>query len=269
MMTRPSVSRVFGPLFLLACAPAVCLAQADAERLAPASLWGLFQQSLDLFTVILVLGSVVAVGVIVRCVLDIRGSRVLPPKAVETAEALIEGEQWRELRDFARGDDSMVGVTLRAALEHPGKDKAAMRDAAELAASEECARWFRKIEPLSVLGNLGPLIGLAGTVWGMIIAFTSLGATGGDAGPAELSAGIAKALFHTLLGLLLAIPCLTVHGIYRSTIDRACNRGVVVVGSMVDRLPAFKSKKRSRRSRSRSRDSSRDHSRDHALSLPS
>ena len=63
--------------------------------------------------------------------------------------------------------------------------------------------------------------------WGMIIAFTSLGAADGQAGPADLSLGISKALFHTLLGLVLAIPCLLTFGIYRGIVDRICTRAMV------------------------------------------
>lgn len=228
-----------GIVGVVASLPASALAQ--EQRV---TLWGLFEQSLDVFTLLLVLGSVIAVGVIVRCALDIRRSRIVPGSSLVTAETLIEGERWGELRDFAMADETMVGRTLRAALAQPGLDRVQMREAAELAASAECARWFRKVEPLALLGNLGPLLGLAGTVWGMIIAFTSLGATGGEAGPSELSAGIAKALFHTLLGLLLAIPCLAAHGVYRGRIDRLCNHALVEVGAMVHRLPAFKKRSR-------------------------
>ncbi|HRJ50737.1 MAG TPA: MotA/TolQ/ExbB proton channel family protein, partial [Phycisphaerales bacterium] len=90
---------------------------------------------------------------------------------------------------------------------------------------------------LNVIGNLGPLVGLAGTVWGMILAFTSLGDSGGQAGPSDLSLGISKALFHTLLGLCLAIPCLFVFGLYRSIVDRICTRGTVLCGRVVEQLP--------------------------------
>jgi biopolymer transport protein ExbB len=92
------------------------------------------------------------------------------------------------------------------------------------------------IEPLNVIGNLGPLIGLAGTVWGMILAFNSLGETAGQAGPTDLSLGISKALFHTLLGLCLAIPCLLTFGLYRSVVDRHCTRGVAIASDVIDRL---------------------------------
>jgi biopolymer transport protein ExbB len=126
---------------------------------------------------------------------------------------------------------------IKATLGAPASDKTAMREAAELAASEESARWFRKIDVLNVIGNLGPLIGLAGTVYGMILAFTSLGEAGGQAGPGDLSLGISKALFHTLLGLCLAIPCLLVYGLYRGRVDRLCTRGIVAASEIVELIP--------------------------------
>jgi len=125
---------------------------------------------------------------------------------------------------------------VRAALRAP-RDRTAMRDAAELAASEQISHWFRKIEPLNVIGNLGPLIGLAGTVWGMVLAFSTLGQAGGQAYAGELAGGISKALFHTLLGLMLAIPCLVVFGYYRTIVDRHCNRAMVVCSELVESIP--------------------------------
>ena len=56
------------------------------------------------------------------------------------------------------------------------------------------------------------------------------------ASPATLSGGIAKALFHTLLGLCLAIPCLLVFGIYRGIVDRLCTRGIVVASRVLEGL---------------------------------
>lgn len=131
----------------------------------------------------------------------------------------------------------MVSKIVRAAINVPVSDKNALREAAELAASEESGRWFRKLEPLNVIGNLGPLLGLAGTVWGMIIAFAALGESGGQANPAVLSLGISKALFHTLLGLMLAVPCLTVFGFYRQIVDRLCTRAMVQGADLVELLP--------------------------------
>ena len=200
-------------------------------------LWSLFVQSFDLFSIILILGSLVAVGIIVRVVMEIRPGAIMPEQAEKRARMLIDQDRIGELRTFVNDDESFVGLVLRAALDSPNKTRQGVREAAEMVASEQTARWFRKIEVLNVIGNVAPLVGLAGTVWGMIIAFTSLGVAGGQAGPTDLSLGISKALFHTLLGLMLAIPCLAVFGVYRSMVDRACTRGMVVCAELVEKLP--------------------------------
>jgi len=196
-------------------------------------LWALFSQSFDAFTVALIAGSIVGIALIVRCAMEVREKRVLPEAVVSNFKDLAERGRLGELRDDASGDRTFLGRTVSAALAAPVGGR---REAAELVASEQCARLFRAIEPLNVIGNLGPLVGLAGTVWGMILAFTSLGETGGQAGAADLSLGISKALFHTLLGLLLAIPCLLAYGLFRGMVDRVCNRGMILAGEIVDRI---------------------------------
>lgn len=213
------------------------LAQTDPS--APrGDLWGLFMQSFDAFTVTLIVGSLYAAAVIVRCALDIRTRYILPPAQLERANTLLSAGRWGELRELARADETFIGAVLRPAIEEAHRGRGPMEDTAEMSASAETARWFRKIEPLNIVGNLAPLVGLAGTVWGMILAFTSLGATAGQAGPAELSEGISKALFHTLLGLILAVPCLLVFGFYRTMIDRLCTLAIAETARLVAHIPA-------------------------------
>lgn len=201
------------------------------------SLWELFSQSFDLFTILLVIGSLAGWTIIIICMIEVRKSNIAPDEPAEIISGLCRSGRWADLRAFVAEDDALVSRVIRAGLAVPTDDKDAVREAAELAASEECARWFRKVEPLNVIGNLGPLLGLAGTVWGMIIAFAALGQSGGQASPANLSLGISKALFHTLLGLLLAVPCLTIYGFYRSLIDKLCTRAMVAASELVELLP--------------------------------
>ncbi len=201
------------------------------------SLWELFSQSFDLFTVLLVIGSLAGWTIIIICMIEIRKANIAPDEPVQIITGLAKAGRWNDLRAFVDEDDAMVSRVVRAGMNVPTDDKDSVREAAELAASEESARWFRKVEPLNVIGNLGPLLGLSGTVWGMIIAFAALGQSGGQASPANLSLGISKALFHTLLGLLLAVPCLTVYGFYRSLIDKLCTRAMVAASDLVEMLP--------------------------------
>jgi len=210
------------------------LAQAESGG----DLWRLFAQSFDVFTVILVLGSMYASAVIVRCAIDIREQNIFPEAPASRARKLVDQQRWGELRQFVQTQSGYLGSALAGALDDAHRGRSIMDDAAELSASQETASWFRRAEPLSLIGNLGPLVGLAGTVWGMILAFTSLGETGGQAGPAELSEGISKALFHTLLGLMLAIPCLLAFGYFRSKIDRICTQAITDTARMVGRIPA-------------------------------
>lgn len=201
------------------------------------TLMSLFRDSFDLFTVLLVIGSLAGWTIIVVCAIEIRQANIAPDEPVQIISGLVKSNRIGELKAFVDEDRAFVSRVVRAALLTPGDDKNALREAGELAASEETARWFRKIEPLNVIGNLGPLLGLAGTVWGMIIAFAALGEAGGQANPATLSVGISKALFHTLLGLMLAVPCLTVFGFYRSLVDRLCTKAMVQSADLVELLP--------------------------------
>jgi biopolymer transport protein ExbB len=224
----------------LACLAKPVTAQAEPPATERIELWGLFQQSFDIFTIAILLGSFVAVAVIVRCTLDIREKKILPQRTLNEIDAMLDAGRPREVSAFVDKEEDFVSVVVRTAMRDAKRGRDAMIDAGEIAASVETSRYLRKIELLSLIGNIAPLIGLAGTVWGMILAFTSLGATEGQAGPAELSIGISKALFHTLLGLSLAIPCLVVAGVYRSIVERLCGRAIAESARLVERLPTEK-----------------------------
>jgi biopolymer transport protein ExbB len=214
---------------------ALTLAQSDTDGATNA--WSLFVDSFDLFSIALILGSFVAVTLIARVVMDARRSVIAPDPIYQN---LREHLMQKNMGGFEKGmsdTGSIVALACKAAYDARGKGRDAMRDAAELAASNACARWSRPLDLLRIIGELGPLVGLAGTVWGMILAFVRLGQAGGAAGPTDLSLGISKALFHTMLGLVLAIPCLLIYGIFRSLVEKHCNTAMAQAGELVDMIP--------------------------------
>jgi biopolymer transport protein ExbB len=214
---------------------ALTLAQSDPTSATNA--WSLFVDSFDLFSIALILGSLVAVTLIARVVMDARRSVIAPDAIYQNLrEHLMQGN----MGGFEKGmsdQDSIVVLACKSAYDARNKGRDAMRDAAELSASNACARWSRPLDLLRIIGELGPLVGLAGTVWGMILAFVRLGQAGGAAGPTDLSLGISKALFHTMLGLVLAIPCLLIYGIFRSLVEKHCNTAMAQAGELVDMIP--------------------------------
>lgn len=199
-------------------------------------LWPLFIQSFDLFSIVLILGSVAAVAIIVRNLFDVRAAVIAPKKSLDRIADLARTGRLAELEHAIADDKTFIGETLRPALGAKQAGREAMHEASNLGASEAHAHWSRRVEPLAIIGNLAPLVGLAGTVWGMILAFASLSAAGGRASPTELSLGISKALMHTLLGLMLAIPALAFAAFFRARIERAIGRAIVVCAEAVDRL---------------------------------
>ncbi len=200
--------------------------------------WDLFKQSFDFFTVLILLGSLASFTVIFICLIEVRESKMLPSNVIDRLRSLAAAGRFDDLKETAIADGTFVSNIVLAALRGMGRSRNSIREAAELASAEESGRAFRRIEFLNVIGNLGPLIGLAGTVWGMVLAFTTLGQAGGDANATLLSEGISKALFHTLLGLVLAIPNLLVYGIYRPIVDRICTRGLVLASDIVEAIPS-------------------------------
>ncbi|MFM8218473.1 MAG: MotA/TolQ/ExbB proton channel family protein, partial [Planctomycetaceae bacterium] len=91
-------------------------------------------------------------------------------------------------------------------------------DHAEDAAQQQAARLFRGLEYFTVIGTVAPMLGLLGTVWGMILAFMEFEQ---KANPqvSELAPGIYKALVTTLQGLVVAIPALTLYAMFRNRVD--------------------------------------------------
>ncbi len=235
MISRTTAERA--ALLALTLTSQAALAQDATEEPLPPGVMGLFWESFDVFTVLIMLGSLVTVAIIIRSFIEVRESVILPSSSVEALRGRAKRMDWTGLKRDAAKDTSFVGRVVNAALQPVATGRTGARENAELAAGDEASKWFRRIEMLNVIGHLGPLLGLVGTVYGMIIAFAALGETGGKAGPGELSLGISKALFHTFLGLMLAIPALLAYGYFRTVIDRVCTRAMVIAGQIVESLP--------------------------------
>jgi biopolymer transport protein ExbB len=89
------------------------------------------------------------------------------------------------------------------------------------------------VEYLNVVGNISPMIGLFGTVYGMIVAFQRLVAAGGNPDPAELAGGISTALVTTFWGLVVAIPALAAYALIRNRIDAMTSEALVVAEELI------------------------------------
>ena len=168
---------------------------------------------------LLLLLSFVSVGLIARAFLANRRGSVAPRGAADALVHRAQREGVAQIRASLLSNDGVLGRIAAAVLEALPLGKSGCVDAAESAAEECAARRFRAIESLNTLAQVSPMIGLFGTVYGMIVAFQTVAASGGQADPALLAGGIGTALVTTFWGLVIAIPALVTFATVRNRID--------------------------------------------------
>jgi biopolymer transport protein ExbB len=107
-----------------------------------------------------------------------------------------------------------------------------IKNAVEEAGQEQTARLYRATDAISVIGTIAPLLGLLGTVLGMVGAFDTLSA-GAAPDHKQLASNISLALVCTLLGLILAIPCLALFTFFRNRIDGLAAEAATVIEQLL------------------------------------
>lgn len=162
--------------------------------------------------------SLTMVALVVEHVLSLRRKTIMPPGLAEEVHGLIGEQKFQQAQQSCRMNPSYLGRVLGAGLSEVSLGYGSVEKAMEDTGVEQSSRLFRKIEYLSVIGTLAPMLGLLGTVWGMILAFVEFES---KANPqvSELAPGIYKALITTLLGLGVAVPALAAFAIFRNRID--------------------------------------------------
>ncbi len=162
--------------------------------------------------------SVAMVALIVEHLLSIRRAALMPGGLAEEVHRLILQGQFREAEEVCQANPSFLGHVLACGISEAELDYSAVEKSMEDAATEQSARLFRKIEFLNVIGTLAPMLGLMGTVWGMIQAFHTFQLSSNPQ-VSELAPKISTALVTTLLGLMVAVPALGAFAMFRNRID--------------------------------------------------
>jgi len=163
--------------------------------------------------------SIAAIALIVEHAMTIRENVLIPAGLADEVRIMIQEGKVSAARKHCRAQPSPMSFVLDAALAETEHGWTEVEKAAEDAIADQSARLFRKIEFLSVIGNIAPMIGLLGTVVGMILAFKEVANTEGAARAADLATGIYLALVTTVEGLIVAIPSLGAFAIFRSRVD--------------------------------------------------
>lgn len=204
----------------------------------PATGLDLWQSVLSwVFYILFLLLSLASVFFIIEHSLTIRKGKILPEWAMAELEQKIARYEVNEAIEFCLQPENYclaTEVVLSGLERYQGSEFgfAEYKTAVEEAGEDQTAKMFRKTEVLGVIGAIAPMIGLTGTVLGMILAFQKIAQTAGAAKPDELAGGISLALVTTLLGLVLAIPTMIAYSFFRNKIESL----VAEAGKRIERI---------------------------------
>lgn len=233
----PAASRILVPV---PAAAAVVLqegnaaadgAAAEAPRAQPAagqsaaprrySLLEWLYRSLGLTYILVFLGmSFVLVGLIITNIISARRERICPPELVSGFETLLDEKRYQDAYELAKADESFLGNVLSTGLSRINSGYAKASEAMQEAGEEESMKAQHLLSYLGLIGAIAPMVGLFGTVHGMISSFFEIATAGGSPEPQKLADGISRALVTTLIGLAIAIPAIAAYSILRNRYER-------------------------------------------------
>jgi biopolymer transport protein ExbB len=216
-----------------AAAPADQAAEATADAAAPAAADGAAPavQSRSFLAYIwnacgwvwgpaFLLVSFILVALIMMNLLQVRRDVLLPAQFVEEFEQKLNAKDFQGAYEYARGDDSFVARVLASGMSRLSRGYEEAVEGMQEAGEDENMSLEHRLSYVALIGTIAPMMGLMGTVQGMVNSFDKIAMSAVSPKPSDLAEGISTALVTTLIGLMLAIPAMVFHSILKNRIQR-------------------------------------------------
>lgn len=204
-------------------------AEAPATEVSSKSLGETFTDAGPIGLLIVVL-SVIALALIIENLVSLKRDKLAPPELVDEIRALFDDQQYQEAMELCENEDTYFTRVCAAGIAKIGHPFETMEKSLEEMGDEESIKLHQKIGWLALIANVAPMMGLLGTVAGMISAFNTIASSGGQASPAELAGGISQALLTTMFGLIVAIPTTGAFAFVRNKMVKA----VIEIGAIIE-----------------------------------
>jgi len=162
----------------------------------------------------IILCSIIALAVFIERLWLLRRKRVIPSEFIRQIEDMLRKQKISDAIFLCQGDSSSIARIFLAGLKSSGRGMWLVKEAIEERGGREAVILEKHVNILSTIANLTPLLGLLGTVSGMIKTFNVISVQG-VGNPAPLAGGIAEALITTASGLCIAIPTLVCYRILK------------------------------------------------------
>ena len=180
--------------------------------------------------------SVATLALVIEFFVNVRRDKLCPPELIDEIEALLEEEEYQEALELCENEPNFLTNSLAAGLPRLNEGYPKMKEAMEAQAGIEAVKLQQKVGWMLFLSNVAPMLGLFGTVSGMIAAFDKIVELGAKVTPKDLAGGISAALITTFLGLLVAIPALAAYQYFKNKATRISIDFAGILEDMTERF---------------------------------
>lgn len=156
------------------------------------------------------------VSILVMCLLQIRRAVVMPEPLRSEFEARLDAKEYQPAYELVKEDDSYFGKVMAAGMSKIQSGYPVAVEAMRDTAGEQAMALEHKISYISLVGAIAPMLGLLGTVSGMVGSFQVIAQSATAPKPSELATGISQALVTTLIGIMLAIPAIAAFALLKN-----------------------------------------------------
>jgi len=185
---------------------------------------------------VIIFFSFIALALTIEHIVNIKRDKIVPPQLIDEIEGMFENEEYQEALELCEAEPNYLTNILAAGLPKINAGFETMKVSMDEAAEEESVKLQQKIGYLSLIGNIAPMMGLFGTVSGMIVAFETIATLGASVSPSDLAGGISQALVTTFLGLFVAIPSMIAYFFFRNKVIRVSIELAAIADDLVDRF---------------------------------
>lgn len=173
-----------------------------------------------IFGGMILLLSFMMVALVMMNLLQVRRDNFVPQSFIEQFEQRLNARDFQGAYEQARADDSLVARVLAAGLAKVNLGYERAVEGMQEVGDDENMALEHRLSYLALISAIAPMLGLMGTVYGMIMSFRVIATSPTTPKPSELAGGISSALFTTLEGLVVAIPAMVAYAILRNRIAR-------------------------------------------------
>lgn len=221
----------------LATAPAVFSQEGDDDKGGATFIEAI--QSAGAIGYLIILMSVVAMALIIEHFMTLKREKLAPPEVIDEIEELFQEGNYQEALEACEASPCFFSNVTAAGIRKLGHPFAAIEKSLEEMEDEESIKLQQKIGWLSLIAGIGPMMGLFGTVTGMVGAFATIGSAGaGGVNPSDFAADISLALMTTVLGLTVAIPTTGFYAYFRNKVTMTSLEIGAVVEELFERFRA-------------------------------